>query len=187
MPIERNQEAQENIPETRGLAGALLQTAAYEGLQAPIKGVAQVVDQATGSSLDNALTFMKAPVKAEFNSSAWYGQQFGSAAKLVPFIAAFAVTHKGFSAVGASKILGKNSLLIAETAVAGFGTEATFTPLQPHMGQKELHLSNTEIINGRLKNGGFIRTPTPASTGTMAISFFGLDTGKGTRISGTRR
>jgi hypothetical protein len=43
---------------------------------------------------------MDAPVAAEFNSAAWYGQQFGSAGKLVPFIAAYAVTHKAFGAAG---------------------------------------------------------------------------------------
>jgi len=124
MPIERNQEAANASPETHGFVGSFLQTAAYESLQAPIKGVAQIVDQASGSTkLAKSLTFMEAPVKAEFNSAGWYGQQFGSAGKLVPFIAAYAVTHKAFGAAGltaelkagaesASKLLGKNLCLI---------------------------------------------------------------------------
>ena len=187
MPIERNQEAANASPETHGLVGSFLQTAAYEGLQAPIKGVAQIVDQASGSTkLAKNLTFMEAPVKAEFNSAAWYGQQFGSAGKLVPFIAAYAVTHKAFGAAGltaevkagaqsASKLLGKNSLLIAETAVAGFGTEAIFKPLEPNFGQSELQLSNSDFLTGRLKNGA-VGAVTFASltTGTLGLRQIGL-------------
>lgn len=191
MPIERNQEAAPASPETHGLVGSFLQTAAYEGLQAPIRGVAQIVDQASGSTkLAKSLTFMEAPVKAEFNSAAWYGQQFGSAGKLVPFIAAYAVTHKAFGAAGlktgltaevkagaesASKLLGKNSLLIAETAVAGFGTEAIFKPLEPNFGQAELQLSNSDFLTGRFKNGA-VGAVTFASltTGTLGLRQIGL-------------
>ncbi len=187
MPIERNQEAAHASPETHGLVGSFLQTAAYEGLQAPIKGVAQIVDQASGSTkLAKSLTFMEAPVKAEFNSAAWYGQQFGSAGKLVPFIAAYAVTHKAFGAAGltaevkagaesASKLLGKNSLLVAETAVAGFGTEAIFKPLEPNFGQTDLQLSNSDFLTGRLKNGA-VGAVTFASltTGTLGLRQIGL-------------
>lgn len=187
MPIERNQEAAHASPETHGLVGSFLQTAAYEGLQAPIKGVAQIVDQASGSTkLAKSLTFMEAPVKAEFNSAAWYGQQFGSAGKLVPFIAAYAVTHKAFGAAGltaevkagaenASKLLGKNSLLIAETAVAGFGTEAIFKPLEPNFGQTDLQLSNSDFLTGRFKNGA-VGAVTFASltTGTLGLRQIGL-------------
>ncbi len=191
MPIERNQEATQARPETHGLVGSFLQTAAYEGLQAPIKGVAQIVDQASGSTkLAKSLTFMEAPDKAEFNSAAWYGQQFGSAAKLVPFIAAYAVTHKAFGAAGlkteltaevkagaesASKLLGRNSLLIAETAVAGFGTEAIFKPLEPNFGQSDLQLSNSDFLTGRLKNGavGAI-TFASLTTGTLGLRQIGL-------------
>jgi hypothetical protein len=187
MPIERNQEAANASPETHGFVGSFLQTAAYESLQAPIKGVAQIVDQASGSTkLAKSLTFMEAPVKAEFNSAAWYGQQFGSAGKLVPFIAAYAVTHKAFGAAGltaqvkagaesASKLLGKNGLLIAETAVAGFGTEAVFKPLEPNFGQSDLQLSNSEFLTGRLKNGA-VGAVTFASltTGTLGLRQIGL-------------
>lgn len=187
MPIERNQEAAPASPETHGLVGSFLQIAAYESLQAPIKGVAQIVDQASGSTkLAKSLTFMEAPVKAEFNSAAWYGQQFGSAGKLVPFIAAYAVTHKAFGAAGitaevkagaqsASKLLGKNSLLVAETAVAGFGTEAIFKPLEPNFGQSELQLSNSDFLTGRLKNGA-VGAVTFASltTGTLGLRQIGL-------------
>ncbi|CAN5176950.1 hypothetical protein BH11CYA1_BH11CYA1_15650 [soil metagenome] len=191
MPIERNQETKPE-PETHGMVGSFLQTAAYEGLQAPIKGVAQIVDQASGSSLAKSLTFMEAPVKAEFNSAAWYGQQFGSAAKLVPFIAAYAVTHKAFGAAGltaevkagaegASRFFGKNTLLVAETAVAGFGTEALFTPLQSKTGLNGLNnstdspMSNSEFLSGRLKNGavGAI-TFASLTTGTLGLRQLGM-------------
>lgn len=186
MPIERNQEAKATSPENHGMVGSFLQTAAYEGLQAPIKGVAQIVDQASGTKLANTVTFMDAPVKAEFNSAAWYGQQFGSAGKLVPFIAAYAVTHKAFGAAGltaelkagaegASKLFGSKSLLVAETAVAGFGTEAIFTPLQAKHGQTDLQLSNSEFLSARLKNGtvGAI-TFASLTTGTLGLRQLGL-------------
>ncbi|MBP9808393.1 hypothetical protein KBF38_08800 [bacterium] len=188
LPIERNQEAAPAAsPETHGLVGSFLQTAAYESLQAPIKGVAQIVDQATATKLAQSVTFMDTPVAAEFNSAAWYGQQFGSAGKLVPFIAAYAVTHKAFGAAGlraevtagaegASRLLGKNSLLIAETAVAGFGTEAIFKPLQPKFGQTtDLQLSNSEFLTSRLKNGavGAI-TFASLTTGTLGLRHLGL-------------
>lgn len=188
MPIERNQEAATPAsPESHGFVGSLLQTAAYQSLQAPIKGVAQIVDQAAQTRLAQRVTFMDAPVAAEFNSAAWYGQQFGSAGKLVPFIAAYAVTHKAFGAAGlraevtagaegARKLLGKNSLMVAETAVAGFGTEAIFTPLQPKLGQStDLELSNSEFLTARLKNG-VVGAVTFASltTGTLGLRQLGL-------------
>jgi len=188
LPIERNQEAAPAAsPETHGLVGSFLQTAAYESLQAPIKGVAQIVDQAAATKLAQSVTFMDTPVAAEFNSAAWYGQQFGSAGKLVPFIAAYAVTHKAFGAAGlraevtagaegASRLLGKNSLLVAETAVAGFGTEAIFKPLQPKFGQTtDLQLSNSEFLTSRLKNGavGAI-TFASLTTGTLGLRHLGL-------------
>ncbi len=186
MPIERNQEAKAASPETNGMVGSFLQTAAYEGLQAPIKGVAQIVDQAAGTKLASNVTFMEAPLKAEFNSAAWYGQQFGSAGKLVPFIAAYAVTHKAFGAAGltaevkagvegASKLFGSKSLLVAETAVAGFGTEAIFTPLQAKHGQTDLQLSNSEFLSARLKNGtvGAI-TFASLTTGTLGLRQLGM-------------
>ncbi len=188
LPIERNQEAAPAAsPETHGLVGSFLQTAAYESLQAPIKGVAQIVDQGAATKLAQSVTFMDAPVAAEFNSAAWYGQQFGSAGKLVPFIAAYAVTHKAFGAAGlraeikagaegASRLFGKNSLLVAETAVAGFGTEAIFKPLQPKFGQTtDLQLSNSEFLTSRFKNGavGAI-TFASLTTGTLGLRQLGL-------------
>ncbi len=166
-----------------GFVGSLLHTAAYDGLQAPVKGVAQIVDQATGNRTDlaKAVTFMEAPQAAEFHSAAWYGQQFGSVGKLVPFVAAYAVTHKAFikaglasegQALGKAFFTGKNASTIAEVGVAGFATEAVFTPLE-NKGNKPL--TTGEFIDGRLKNGavGGI-TFASLTAGTLALRHTGL-------------
>lgn len=166
-----------------GFVGSLLHTAAYDGVQAPIKGVAQIVDQATGNRTDLAksVTFMEAPRAAEFHSAAWYGQQFGSVGKLVPFVAAYAVTHKAFLKAGLASegqaltkgfLSGKNASTIAEVGVAGFATEAVFTPLETK-GNKPL--SNSEFIDGRLKNGAVGGlTFASLTAGTLALRHTGL-------------
>jgi len=149
----------EAAKENPGFVSSLLHSAAYEGLQAPIQGLAQIVDQTAGTKLDKSVTFMKAPAAAEFQSASWYGQQIGSVGKLVPFIAAYAVTHKAFSSAGltagtenAAKALfsKSNGIHVAETAVAGFATEAIFSPVDHTNGKP---LTNSEFALARMKNG----------------------------------
>ncbi len=145
-----------------GFVPSLLHSAAYEGLQAPVQGLAQIVDQTAGTKLQKSVTFMDAPERAEFQSASWYGQQFGSVGKLVPFIAAYAVTHKAFTGAGLTKgtenaaktLFSKsNGTHIAEIAVAGFATEAIFVPVVGADHKRGQPLSNFEFIEARAKNG----------------------------------
>lgn len=72
-----------------------MHSAVYSGLQAPITGVAQLVDEVAGTHLDKSTSFIPAPGSAQFGSADWHAQQLGSAVGTVfPFLA----VHKGMSA-----------------------------------------------------------------------------------------
>lgn len=64
-----------------------LHSAAYAGLQAPITGLTQLVDRASGTDLEPKTTFIDAPEEAPLLSYRWHVQQLGSMVGLaLPFL-----------------------------------------------------------------------------------------------------
>jgi hypothetical protein len=139
-----------------GFVSAMLENAAFQGQQA-VKGVAQIVDLSGTKTADHINYFAK-PQATEYKSTEWYGEQFGGAiGKFAPFVAAFAVT-RGASAklglttalegAGEGALLSRNSaILTGQAAIAGFGSEAIFTPNEGKPA------TFSQFVSERAKNG----------------------------------
>ena len=170
-----------------GLVSTALTSLAYEAIQQPLKGVAQIADSFNGQeSLQQRVTFMDAPQQAEFGSANWYAQSFGGAAgKLVPFLAALAVTKKGFGAAGAhagaeiaeqkavSLFSRKGALAIGETGAAGFLTESILTPTERNEHNKESSLFTERVKQGAVGAITF-STLTATSLGIKELGRMGV-------------
>lgn len=73
-----------------GLATEFLQSAAYAGLESPLRAVAQIGGAKADDAVKNGFKAIgvEAPAHADFGSGRWYAQQLGSAAgMMVPFLA----------------------------------------------------------------------------------------------------
>ncbi|MBU6451454.1 MAG: hypothetical protein KGS72_06735 [Cyanobacteria bacterium REEB67] len=140
-----------------GFLGALVENAGYSGIQQTTRSLAQWSDLATGGKLADRVNLVARPLAAEYKSSEWYGEQFGGAVgKIAPFLAAFAVTRGVAAKIGVNAALEgesgavftrANAILTGQAAVAGFGSEAIFTPNEKN--NQSLPAMATE----RLKNG----------------------------------
>jgi len=172
------------------LVSTALSSLAYEAIQQPLKGVAQIADsfdkKNVSDSWQQKVTFMQAPQQAEFGSANWYAQSFGGAAgKLVPFLAALAVTKKGFGAAGAhagaeiaeqkavSLFSRKGALAIGETGAAGFLTESVLTPTE-----RNQHNQDSSLLSERVKQGAVgaitFSTLTASSLGIKELGRVGI-------------
>jgi hypothetical protein len=119
------------------VTGDLLRSAAYSALQAPVSGVAQIVDKTFDTQVQKSLDFIAAPAHAEAFSARWHAQQIGGAAGMV---APFLLLHKGVGATAnlafgkveaemGTSVLAKR--VIGEAAVTGALYEGIFRPVTP--------------------------------------------------------
>lgn len=77
-----------------GLLGQFLRSAAYAGVEAPTRALAQIADHYTDAGLDQKVQNgfksigLDSPPPAKFNTSDWYAQQAGGAVgMMIPFLA----------------------------------------------------------------------------------------------------
>lgn len=112
-------------------------SAAYSGLQSPLKGLAQIVDKSVGTQLMDKVTFMDAPKESAFMSGTWHAQQLGA---MVGMTAPFLLLHKGVGKCGnlmlgkleqtaATDVLVRRAVL--ESAVSGAAFEGLCRPVGP--------------------------------------------------------
>lgn len=115
-----------------------MHSAVYAGIQSPLTGATQLIDQVAGTHLDKAVSFIEAPEHAKFGSADWHAQQLGSAlGTVLPFLA----VHKGLSAT-----LGETAIMsnpIAQGAGSGLVFGSIFQPTE----------SGENFWSSRLKNG----------------------------------
>ncbi len=84
---------------------------AYSALQAPVEGVAQLIDGKANGESQKAVHFLDAPQHAEFGSTSWLAQQAGSGlGAVVPLL----LVHKGVSGALSLNYSGKAALALAE-------------------------------------------------------------------------
>ncbi len=112
--------------------------AIYSGIQAPLTGVTQLIDEVADTDLAKSLSFISAPEQAKFGSADWHAQQLGGAlGTVIPFLA----VHKGMSAAFADTALLSDPISQAATSGLIFGS--VFQPSN--------HGDN--FWSSRLKNG----------------------------------
>jgi len=158
-PADKHTQTQPEELNHSGFLGALVQNAAYTGIQETAKSITQIADQVTGGNAADGINLVAKPAATEYKSAEWYGEQFGGAiGKLAPFLAAFAVTRGASAKLGLNVALESaaeqtaflnrnNMILIGQTGVAGFASEAVFTSNQ---GPKK---GFADFATERLKNG----------------------------------
>lgn len=138
----------------RSLPAEALHSAVYSAVQAPLKGVAQIVDKTFSTNTLPAVEFMDAPKNAEFLSAKWHAQQLGNAAGMVaPFLA----LHKGVGKVSALA-LGKvetdmatqtlSRRVIGEAAVTGALYEGVFKPVNDLDGNFLAARAKNALVGG---------------------------------------
>lgn len=94
---------------------------AYTLAQAPVEGVAQLVDGKANGDARKAIHFMDAPEAAKFGSSNWLAQQAGSGlGAVLPVL----VLHKGISTAMESNYSMKASLAMTENMAVLTGKQA---------------------------------------------------------------
>lgn len=149
-----------------GLAAQFLRSAAYSGAEAPLRGLAQVVDQSAGTHADDTVksAFKAAgvePVKpAEFGTSPWVAQQVGSAVgMMLPYMTLRAGVNYGAGRIfGASAVeAGTQSLTktaLREAALSGTTGVLYGALLSPtdenNVGKSSFY---TDRLRGSLENG----------------------------------
>lgn len=112
--------------------------ALYSGIQAPITGVSQLIDQVADTHISKSLSFISAPEHAEFGSADWHAQQLGGAlGTVLPFLA----IHKGMSTAFKDTALLSNP--ISQGASSGFVFGTIFQPSN----------DGANFWSSRLKNG----------------------------------
>lgn len=115
-----------------------MHSAVYAGIQAPLTGATQLIDQVAGTHLDKSVSFIDAPEHAQFGTADWHAQQLGGAlGTVLPFL----VVHKGMSAA-----LGDSALMsspIAQGAGSGLVFGSVFQPSE----------TGQNFWTSRLKNG----------------------------------
>ncbi|HEY9731685.1 MAG TPA: hypothetical protein V6C89_07220 [Drouetiella sp.] len=114
-------------------------SAVYTGIQEPISGVTQIVDEFAGTKFRSQVQFMKAPEQATFGSGEWHAQQVGAAVgTLLPFL----LVRKGVrGALGtateeAGLLSSKTAfnMSLKEAALTGFTYDAVLRPSQTNNG-----------------------------------------------------
>lgn len=113
-------------------------SAVYSGIQAPLTGASQIVDEIAGTHVSKALSFISAPHEAKFGSADWHAQQLGGAVGTVlPYLA----VHKGVSASFGDSAIMSNP--IAQGASSGIIFGTVFQPSQ----------TGDNFWSSRMKNG----------------------------------
>ncbi len=126
--------------------------AIYSGIQAPLTGVTQLIDEVADTHLSKSLSFISAPEKAKFGSADWHAQQLGGAlGTVIPFLA----VHKGMSAAFGDTALLSNP--ISQGATSGLIFGSVFQPTS----------DGENFWSSRLKNG--------ASTGITFGALSGIN------------
>jgi hypothetical protein len=174
-----------------GFIGSLVENLEYQGIQQTTKALAQIGDQVAGTNMADHVHLFNKPLSAEYKSSEWYGEQFGSAAgQLAPFVAAFAITRGASAKLGLKAalagtaeeglLLSRNNLILTgQTAVAGFASSAVFTPNE---GAKK---NFTSFAVERLKNGAIGGLDMAAITaGTLSLKTLGTAVAKDSPLIG---
>ena len=99
------------------------QSFAYTLVQAPLDGVAQLVDGQTNGKTKQAVHFLDAPEAAPFGSANWAAQQTGSA---LGAIAPIVAIHRGVS-LGLSRNYSMRSALVMSEHVQALTTQQALT------------------------------------------------------------
>ncbi|MGH9549814.1 MAG: patatin-like phospholipase family protein, partial [Terriglobales bacterium] len=148
LPVENN------LPPQLGLldvAGDLVQSAVYSGVQSPLTGALQIVDKAAGTDLADSWRFMSAPKAAKFGSLDWHAQQIGGAIGMIlPFFA----LNKGVGLLADDGGILANPVAQATASGALYG--GIFHPSAP----------GEDFLTSRLKNAAV----SGATFGTLALS-----------------
>ena len=143
---------------------------AYSGIQSPMKALAQPIDRALGTRLEEKVSFIDAPAPAEFNSSRFWTQQTGNAVGMLGtfFLASKAVgrfTRAGLNeAQLADNIASRGALglTLKEAALTGFVHDAF---LRPTESKDHRSLLEARLASGA--NGALVMTVLTASTRGM--------------------
>ncbi|MBX9573365.1 MAG: hypothetical protein K2X77_30980 [Candidatus Obscuribacterales bacterium] len=145
-----------------------VQSTINAGVVSPIRGVAQIVDHAAGTSADKSIqkgfeaVGIKAPEHAEFGTASWYVQQLGNAAGMtIPFMLSRAAIQGCASKIIGEAAVYKSALDIGSThtlrqfalhegatsAAAGLFYGTMLTPTN------EKNVGELAFIGDRLKAG----------------------------------
>lgn len=168
----------------------------YQGGQAWVTSLGQLVDDATGSGTKYAdmVSIVQRPQEAEYQSSRWYAQQIGAG---IGFAAPFALAHGALKSSGLSLAArteqtiastgrlfsSANGIRLADGAITGFVADFALRPLDGHEGN---HLI------ARTKNGitgaAVMSTMTAGSLGlrTASRSFAAALAGEGVTKQASR-
>ncbi len=139
------------------LSREFLFSAAYSGLQAPVSGLAQIVDKVAGTKLEPTLQFIDAPKESESMSYRWHAQQFGA---MVGTALPFLLLHKGVSRCS-NALFGKleqSALnegllarrLVGESAATGAVFEGVFRPVDERREPNFLQARINHSVSGAL-------------------------------------
>ena len=142
------------------LAVQFLQSAAYSGVEAPIKALAQASDHFSGGKAELAVhngfksVGIEAPKQAEFGTSNWYVQQLGGAVgMMVPFLALRGAVNAGANRLLPQALNAPQTMLQAATreAIVSGGTGLLYgSLLSPSKGE---NVGTNNFYADRLKNG----------------------------------
>jgi len=108
-------------PAQEGFIGALRHSFAYGLVQAPLQGVAQVIDHTAGQAFHTNFydrtkdLLIKAPEEARFGSADWYGQTFGGALAVLPW---FILTRNGLRAAEGASAVTRGLVVASEEAAS---------------------------------------------------------------------
>ena len=138
-------EVDRGTPGVFDLLGEASHAAVYSGIQAPVVGLAQIVDHSTGSKIADYVNIIPAPAEEKFGTARWHAQQIGSAAGIV---VPFAVTRGAMKSSGltiatraelalasSGRLMSRaNAAVVADGALAGFAMDFLMTPVHESEG-----------------------------------------------------
>jgi hypothetical protein len=143
------------------IAADLGQSALYSGVQSPLVGVAQILDNVGGTDLAGSVKVCRTPDETEFGSVRWHAQQLGAAAGMLgPFLTMAKGTRCAMQKLGAPAHASA-SWRVAEGATAGLAYEGLLRPSDPGEG---------EFWKSRIKHG----LSGAATFGTLSAGSIGL-------------
>lgn len=148
-------EVERATPTVFDLVGEASHAAVYSGLQAPVVGIAQIVDHSTGSKLADQVSIIPAPAEQKFGTALWHAQQIGTAAGIV---VPFALTRSAMKSTGltvatraemalasSGRLMSRaNAAIVADGALTGFAMDFLMTPV---------HESEGSFWRARVNNG----------------------------------
>lgn len=144
LRLQRN-EVERGKPSALDLAGEAGYAAVYSAVQAPVVGIAQIVDHATGSKIADAVSVLPAPPEEKFGTARWHAQQIGTAAGIV---VPFALTRGAMKSTGltvasraelalasSGRLMSRaNAAVVADGALTGFAMDFLMTPVRDEEG-----------------------------------------------------